>query len=92
MGQPFDDAIARRVLTIVMDPPTGPPDQTVEVIATKAEMSETEVLRTLQALAEIDPPVVHGEHDASRDIECWFEVEPGVSTWLDDAQEDEGIR
>jgi hypothetical protein len=92
MGQPLDDAIARRVLTIVTDPATQPAGQTAGVIATNTEISDIQGLRTRLALAEIDPPVVHRKHDARFDIECWSAIEPGVSAWLDDAQVDESIR
>jgi hypothetical protein len=83
MGQSFDDAAARRILTVIMEPEAGPADQVVEVIAGKVEMPKADVLHTLKALATLDPPVVYREHDAGLDIEFWFAIEPGASAWLD---------
>jgi hypothetical protein len=53
----------------------------------RVEMPKADVLYTLQALADLDPPVVHREHDARLDIEFWFAIEPGASAWLDGAPE-----
>lgn len=57
------------------------------MIAGKVEMPKADVLHTVQALAELDPPVVHREHDAGLEIEFWFAIEPGASAWLDGASE-----
>jgi hypothetical protein len=92
MVQPSDDAIARRVLTVVMGPAVRLPDETAETIVTRAAISETEVLSMLQAQADIDPPVVRCEHDASLDIELWFAIKPRASTSLDDAEAIGGVR
>jgi hypothetical protein len=87
MAQQFDDAAARRILAVIMDPEARPQDQTIETIAGKVEMAKADVLHALQALAELDPPAVHREHEARLDIEFWFAIEPGASAWLDGALE-----
>lgn len=50
-------------------------------------MPKADVLHTLQALAELDPPAVHPEHDAGLDIEFRFAIESGASPWLDGTPE-----
>ena len=87
MAQQFDDAAARRILTVIMDPEARPADQAIETIAGKVEMPKADVLHTVQAFAELDPPAVRRDHDSGVDIEFWFAIEPGASAWLDDAPE-----
>jgi hypothetical protein len=87
MAAQFDDGVARRILSAIMDPDATPADQTVEAIAGKVEISNADVLATLRGLAELDPPAVHRERDSGLDIEFWFAIEPGASAWLDGDQE-----
>jgi hypothetical protein len=85
MAKQFDDAAARRMLAVIMHPEGRPADQTIEMITGKVEMAD--VLHTVQALAELDPPVVLREHDAGLEIGFWFAIEPGASAWPDGAPE-----
>jgi hypothetical protein len=90
MSEQVDATAARRILAVIVRPAAGPVNQTVEAISGKVTMPATQVFGVLRDLAEVKPPVVHGERDAGLDIEFWSAIEPGASAWLDHAENGPG--
>ncbi len=84
----------RQVVGALILPPNAPStDKTVPAVAQRTGLSERDVRRTLDQLAELDPPLVHADTDAILGIEFWRVINLDVHEgFLDDQSDRRNVR
>lgn len=69
----------RQVLgALIMPPGTPIAEKTVPKIARTTGLDEGQVDRTLSKLADMEPPLVHQETDATLNVEFWIPLESAI--------------
>ena len=69
----------RQVLgALILPPEAGISEKTLQRIAARTALPQTQVAETLRKLETLEPPLVHRDTDAKLNVEFWIALEPAI--------------